>query len=682
MSKLRVFPPKRAQKVNKETCEYTLDLLPEPGGGSPPGFMAIQHSPLKEIPLEKFKFAAGSSTTPPAEPAVAGSQENMAGDDTKTENMTAEASKVEKMGEFFNICGVKELNKFRTDCKYGLNKLVMEGGKRYYLLPESIYDEASKLEDDLDSKDNKKTMQEKISKFYTRAMGIMAEQTLGVLVPGQVEVISKLHEVEEEMSTNMTTIGATLRSILGKFEFYERENKAINMSLTKSTKAITDLKSEVKSYREENKKLRQELSLSEFQGQSHVSQQPGYVGPFDPAFAHNVETGFGFDVSHPGATELRNQTNQKRKEAKKTNGHPGIRKDLHSSSNVGVTTGNGSGAGLRSGGGPGVGHVMDQGQESDQNEGRDHSQYSQGRGQAQNGENNGGFVYPRGRRNNARNNPNPETEAVRKSYQEKLMDREFIFHGVEEQDPATFSAGTEVELVQELFTELGVEHLKHFGVDVDMMNDVASQIRLNNHWEADPLHKKGPNGRGCPPIKVRMKSEKICNKVIKAAEKGGCLSGRRAVYIGKYRDQRKMDRDGLEVEIDLTVAGMATNRPSYYIRQSIPKEKRDKIKLSKEQKALDGQNGQIDPKAQKWKERSDEIKKNTILYGDIRNFAHGKVDEINNTMRENKKIREDKAAALRQKKVDEKIEKAAMNDALHKNTGIMGAAWGIPALEV
>ena len=642
----------------------------------------LGHTPVKknlEENLANLKFGSGQSTAASAESAGAGGPAKMADIDEKT--MPMEAAKVEKIGKFFNICEDAAVNKFRIVCKNGFNKLVMEGTEKYYVLPESIYQDAEKLEADFEAhpKDNKLQMQKKISSFYTGAMEDMSQQTLGVLVPGQVEVISRLHEVEEKMEANMTKIGTSLEDILVKFTFYAKENASLNTKLQVSTKAINDLRGEVRTYRDENEKMRQEMGLNHFDQQNYESQQAPYVGIQNPVYAHNFETGFQFDRDHPGAAELKNQLNRQKRETKK--GPPGTNIDWQSSSNAGVIKGNGSGANLRAGVGPGGDqdrNGMGQGQGSSQS---DRSR-SQPREQPQN-KGKDGFELPRGRRHKARNNTNPETEAGRKSFKDRMMAREFIIHGVESQNPETFSNKTEAELVQNFFTEIGVTHLEHFGVDIDIRNDVTSQIRLKNHWEANPDNKPGEGGWGCAPIKVKMVSDKVCNKVLRAAEKGGCLSVRRPVFIGKYKEQRKFDRAGLAMENDETVAAMAATRPKYFIRPSIPKEKRDKLKIAREKRDNDNdqseqteQSAQNAQNAQKWKKRKEEIKSDTIYYGEIRNFPNGSVDVNNEIMLEGKKRRKEAAEVVRLKKEDEKAERAAQRNSTEagkKEPGSEGA---------
>ena len=597
---------------------------------------------LSENVLEGFKFSGNSSSTVPAESAEAGGRAEMAegGDEMKNESEEANASMAKVSKEFFGVCDKADIKKFRSSAKHGFNKLIALGAENYYLLPEAIYDEAGILESEAGSKDSKDLMKNKISKFYTKAMGHMSAQTLGMLVPGQVEMISRLQEVEVSVSTNMTKIDSTLDDILHKFEFYAAENKTMTTCLKASTKAIKDLEGKVDLYRSEIEKMRQEKCLSDFDRLNYESQQPSYIGPQDPKFAHNMENDFGFDRKFPDAL---NQKSNQRKENKKNLGPNWPKKDMSSSSNAGVTAGRGLGADLRSGAaareGPGA---------APSGNGMGSSRGNSGRGQPPD-EN--GYRKQGGRRNNARNNTNPETEG-RKSFKDKVMGQEFIIHNVESQDPKDFSREKEAELVQEFFTEIGVTYLDHFGVDVNIETDVRSQLRLKTHWEADPLNKPGPNGFGCAPIKVRMASEKICNNVLRAADKGGCLSGRRAVFIGKYKDQRTMDRAGMATVIDQQVASIALNRPKYFIRPSISKEKRDRLKIAKEKR--DTEQLEPDPEAQKWKERKEEIKNNTVYWGGTRNFKNGIVDERNTAMLEEKKQRKEAADAARQQKEKEK----------------------------
>lgn len=447
--------------------------------------------------LNNFKFAGGSKSAYLAEPAAVGSRANMADIEFVKENKP----KMAGMSKFFNVCDDADVQSFRSSCQHGFNKLIVQGGENYYLLPEAVYDEATKMEASLDTENGKKqskeTRMEKISKFYTKALSSMSQQILGMLVPGQVEMISRQQEDEEKVSTSMSSIGETLETILAKFEFYATEHKKMNTTLKESVNAQKDLVAKVDLYRQENEKLRQELALKEFNRQNRPdSDQAGYIGMRDPKHAHNLENGFPFDRNFPGQHELAKQLKKNEKDKKKS-GKPGkpvglSNKDMRSSSNYGVTKDYGLGADLVAG----VGARGDQQRSNHQNGGQP--------------EDSEGFKLPKGRRRNkARGNTSQETEAERRTNGEIIAAKELIIHNIESQDPLNYSREKEAELVQEVFEELGVKHLKQFGVDVNLETDIWSHIRLTGHWEAKPENKEGPNGRGCAPIKVRLMSEKI-----------------------------------------------------------------------------------------------------------------------------------------------------------------------------
>ena len=75
--------------------------------------------------------------------------------------------------------------------------------------------------------------------------------------------------------------------------------------------------------------------------------------------------------------------------------------------------------------------------------------------------------------------------------------------------------------------------------------------------------------------------------------------------------------------------------------------------------------------------RKEEIKSETIYYGDIRNFRNGAVDVKNDIMLESKKRRKEAAEVVRLQKENEKAEKAALRnstDTGKKEPGSEGAS--------
>ena len=462
-------------------------------------------------------------------------------------------------------------------------------------------------------------------------------------------MISRQQEDEEKVSTSMSSIGETLETILAKFEFYATEHKKMNTTLKESVNAQKDLVAKVDLYRQENEKLRQELALKEFNRQNRPdSDQAGYIGMRDPKHAHNLENGFPFDRNFPGQHELAKQLKKNEKDKKKS-GKPGkpvglSNKDMRSSSNYGVTKDYGLGADL----GAGVGARGDQQRSNHQNGGQP--------------EDSEGFKLPKGgRRNKARGNTSQETEAERRTNGEKIAAKELIIHNIESQDPLNYSREKEAELVQEVFEELGVKHLKQFGVDVNLETDIWSHIRLTGHWEAKPENKEGPNGRGCAPIKVRLMSEKICSMVLKAASKGGCLIERKPVFIGKYRGQRLKDRAGHDIDQDPELTAKAAQRPKWTIRPSITTQRRAELREAKLKRDAE----KNDPKNSHWKERNEEIKNTIVIYNKGRNFDNCGADEGNRKMLEDAKARKDEADAAIKRREEEKqariAEKARLN---------------------
>ena len=292
-----------------------MNPLPNTLGEFPPGKLASQ---MTTEALNNFKFAGGSKSAYLAEPAAVGSRANMADIEFVKENKP----KMAGMSKFFNVCDDADVQSFRSSCQHGFNKLIVQGGENYYLLPEAVYDEATKMEASLDTENGKKqskeTRMEKISKFYTKALSSMSQQILGMLVPGQVEMISRQQEDEEKVSTSMSSIGETLETILAKFEFYATEHKKMNTTLKESVNAQKDLVAKVDLYRQENEKLRQELALKEFNRQNRPdSDQAGYIGMRDPKHAHNLENGFPFDRNFPGQHELAKQLKKMKKTKRK-----------------------------------------------------------------------------------------------------------------------------------------------------------------------------------------------------------------------------------------------------------------------------------------------------------------------------------------------------------------------------
>ena len=601
---------------------------------------------MNKVTAKKSESTATKNQLKLAELAVAGSPEKMTG---------AETTKMAEIPtSFFDICGEESLKAFRKIGSSGFNRLILNGGDKYFRLPDQIYDDAfdsfevkSEKDGEKKNKESKEYSKKKVVDFYTKAMSHLLEQILGMLVPGQVEMIMRLHEVERNSATNMASIGVTLKAVQNKLDFYAEENKKLNATFIESVKAQRDLEAKVESYRQETEKLRQERAFSDHDRDSAPAPTPsGYKGILDPRYTHNMEDNFGLDRKFPGGHDHIKQMKKNEKDNKNretNNGRPvGARnKDMQSSSNSGVANGYGMGSDLGAGVGPGV----------------DRRPYNHQRSDQQNGARpDDGFSKQRnGRRKRERGKTDPREETERRTNRERISDREIIIHGIESQDPLTYTKEREADLVQDVFEELGVEHLKHFGVDVNLKYDIFSHIRLDRHWEAYPENRSGEEGRGCAPIKVRLMSQKICNLVLKAADKGGCLLGRKAVFIGKHRAQHLKDRAGNNVEQDHEAAAMAAKRPGWHIRPSTTTQRRAELNEAREKRDKE----KDDPEKDRWRKENEDNKSKVVFYGIRRNFDNSRADEVNGRMMDEAKARRDAAAAAKLKKDEEKRAKIA-----------------------
>ena len=89
---------------------------------------------MNKVTAKKSESTATKNQLKLAELAVAGSPEKMTG---------AETTKMAEIPtSFFDICGEESLKAFRKIGSSGFNRLILNGGDKYFRLPDQIYDDA------------------------------------------------------------------------------------------------------------------------------------------------------------------------------------------------------------------------------------------------------------------------------------------------------------------------------------------------------------------------------------------------------------------------------------------------------------------------------------------------------------------------------------------------------------
>lgn len=574
---------------------------------------------LEDLNFKKTKKFSESekennAEAPVAESAAQGSQSIRADKKTDDDFKMSASNNIQvapREAAFFDSCQQKNLSSVRKCGKQGLNNLVdhynFEDGS-FFNLPSEIHLASESLLEDQSSdngkKDGKPVALKKVNTFYTESLAKLNDQMMGVIVPGQIEMISRQDFIESQVAT-----------ILDKFHHYA-ENQ-ITMR-----KLLEDNLNQMRSLVEENASLRQEIFLEKQNSGIARSNQAPYIGPRKQALPEN---------HNAGGSRGRGSRSRGRSNNNQSSRAPGggAYADAQCSNNGSrsASAGANANANATENGGEMFGEEMF---------------------------NDEGYTYPKRKKQgkNQKGDTDPETDIERLSNRERMARREVMILGIPAQT-GKFSLEKEAELVEKAFEELEVAHLKHQGVDIDFHKEVAYAGRLEEHFEAgDGTGENAGNPRpGCPPIKLRFHNEKKASEVLKAAREGGCLRSRRIVYKGLYAEPRKKDRFGQDLELDQEKIDRAKNRPTFFFRPSVTKEKRAQFKKDKDERNENKETRKAED--EKWKEKRETARKKTLFFGNGRNFDACALDERN----------KERVEKMTQRKAEEVAEKARKKEA-------------------
>jgi acid phosphatase class B len=199
------------------------------------------------------------------------------------------------------------------------------------------------------------------------------------------------------------------------------------------------------------------------------------------------------------------------------------------------------------------------------------------------------------------------------SKKEQIAAREIIIHGlatpVDKHDKVA-----EAILINDSLDELKTRFLGPQGVNIDIEKDIVFHERIVGHHDAKS---------GYQPVKIRFRNQTFCEKVKKAASAAGALNGRRKMRWGKYRLPKILDEKGIPIKEDQKVLDMHNSRPDkLFFRASITKEKRDELRIKKEEREVFKKTEGY----QRIVEAKKEIHDTRVNYGKIRNFEKCDLD--------------------------------------------------------
>ena len=233
--------------------------------------------------------------------------------------------------------------------------------------------------------------------------------------------------------------------------------------------------------------------------------------------------------------------------------------------------------------------------------------------------------------------------------------KEVIIHKVLSQKAGDYKDEDEYKekesvILYDLLEELSPDHLGDQGVVVNIKKDIDYMDRFEKHYDEETY--------GMAPIRLRFKTVKMCNKVLQAAKKAGCLRGRRPSHFGKYAIPKKYNNAGiLNDKADEEAERLAGLRPAFYFRPSLPREER----LEKEGEKKKRNELKNDPDTIAFRERRQAALEKRVRFGKSRNFGQSEADKASEKLvqeRENhlKEIRE-KRIAKEKERIEREKEK-------------------------
>ena len=500
------------------------------------------------------------------------------------------------------------------------------------------------------------------------AIRAQTDHLLGFIMPGQVLMLLK----EDKLESDLDSVKADLSDILEQLSYYKQENKEIRTAMDTSNNLIRtmgersqehiniirQMQSEAAATKAEIVGLRREIYLlretdrgqrptqenqdqfdqanrgqSNSRGRGRGSSRGGrgqaYGGPYggqkhpDPPYIpHVTGSNAAFDPTIPSnkfhMDGLGKTPSQKRDEARNQN-------------------------------------IYGNGNNEDKDTGMDMSDDIQ---------TNHGFQDPKRSRNK---NKNKQPETVPMTKKQLRYAKELIIHKVPSQKKEDYKdeddyKEKEADILYNLLEELSPKHLgENHGVVVNIKKDIDFMDRFDKHYDEE-------NG-GMAPIRLRFFTVRMCNKVLKAAQRAGCLKGRRPSDFGKYAVPKKYDNAGnLNDKADEEAKRLADLRPAFYFRPSLPREER--LEKDEEKKKRDEKKN--DPETKAFRDRRKEALDKRVRFGNSRNFGKGEADKASEKSvqeKENylKEIREKKAAKEREKVERERAEEKERLDKLKVN---------------
>ena len=151
----------------------------------------------------------------------------------------------------------------------------------------------------------------------------------------------------------------------------------------------------------------------------------------------------------------------------------------------------------------------------------------------------------------------------------------------------------------------------------------------------------------------------MCNKVLNAAKRGGCLKGRRPSIFGKYAIPKKYNNAGiLNEKADEEAERLADLRPAFYFRPSLPREER----LEKEKEKEKRNEKKNDPETKVYRERRQATLEKRVKFGKSRNFGQSEADKASE---KSVQEREDHLREIREKRIakeNERIEREKIKE--------------------
>ena len=596
---------------------------------------------LKETGSEDKMTGADSAVKADATAAAKQQQDKMAG---KTEK------------SFFAMCDQERLQNIKDLGQERMNLLINDHADDFYNIQSEMVMGAE--------------LSGKRTSCIAEAIKAQTDHLLGFIMPGQVLMLLR----EDKLENDLASMKADLANILGQLSYYKQENKQIKAVVETSNQlvrtmteknqeqinVIRQMQNDAIATKADIVSLRRELFLSKEtdrgQRPAKTSQDqndqanrdqssgrgrgrgssrggkgpPAYGGPngsqgrSDPwNFPHVAGTNAPFDPtssSNKYQMDSKGKTPSQKREEERN-------KNIYGNGNSGVND-------------TGMDYMSDSPQTS-----QDFQNFNKSRNK----------------------NKNRQPETVHMTKKQLRYAKELIIHKVPSQKKEDFIdeddyKNKEADILYNLLEELSPKHLgENHGVVVNIKKDIDFMDRFEKHYDEE-------NG-GMAPIRLRFFTVRMCNKVLKAAQRAGCHKGRRPSDFGMYAVPKRYDNEGnFNDKADEEAKRLADLRPAFYFRPSLPREER--LEKDEEKKKRDQKKN--DPETKAFRDRRKEALDKRVRFGNSRNFAKGEADKASEKSvqeKENylKEVREKKATKEREKIEREKAAEKERLDKLRVN---------------